>query len=75
VNAPALRSGDTVWRIGRAGPLRCVYLRPLPGALVEVRNSTFSRNPTVVNAEDVFAERDACRAEIQRRASITEEKP
>jgi hypothetical protein len=73
MNAPALRSGDTVWRIGRAGPLRCVYLRPVPGALVEVRASTFSRNTTAVNADDVFANRDACRAEIQRRAQLKEQ--
>lgn len=69
----ALRPGDILWRIGERSraPLRCIMVRPVPLGLVEVRSSTFARQPIRVRAEDVFADRAACRAEINRRAETT----
>jgi len=66
----ALRPGDIVWRIGPRSniPLRAIVVRLAPGAYVDVRASTFSRSELRVPAEDVFADRAACRAEINRRA-------
>jgi hypothetical protein len=63
----ALHPGAVIWRIGRAGPVRGIVVRILPGGLLTVRASTFSRNETQARAEDVFADRESCRAEIQRR--------
>ncbi len=70
MTAPALRPGDVVWRIGDRSrlPLRCIVVRPVPLGLVEVRSSTFARHAVRVRAEDIFADREACRAEINRRA-------
>jgi hypothetical protein len=71
-----LRPGAVAWRIGdRSGtPLRCIVVRPaLAGALIEVRASRFSRNSLTIHARDLFPDRDACRAEIQRRANVTKE--
>lgn len=67
--AAALRPGDTVWCIGpRSGaPVKRIVVRVIRGAIVKVRASTFSREDTDANAEDVFTDRDACRAEIIRR--------
>lgn len=66
----ALRPGAIVWRIGPRSnaPLRAIVVRLAPGAYVDVRASTFSRNELRVPAEDVFADREACRTEINRRA-------
>lgn len=72
MTTPALKPGARVWRMGRVGPLGCVFLRTVPGGRVEVRSSTFSRETIILNAELVFADRNACRAEIQRRAQATE---
>lgn len=67
----ALRPGATVWRIGERSnaPLRAIVIRLVPPGMVEVRASTFTRIPKRVWAHDVFADRDACRAEIVRRAA------
>jgi hypothetical protein len=61
-----------VYRIGRSGPLRCIAGRRLNDT-IEVRASTFSRNWIRVPIADVFLDREACRAEIQRRANGTKE--
>lgn len=67
------RPGLIAWRIGsRSGePLRCEIVRAIRpginGPAIEVRASRFSRNSTKLRPEDVFADREACRAEIVRR--------
>jgi hypothetical protein len=70
----ALRPGASAFRIGPRynAPLRCIVIRIMKGGFVEVRASTFSRNSSLVRAEDVFADREACRAEINRRAEQSE---
>jgi hypothetical protein len=73
MNVPAPHAGDIVWCIGRTGALRRIFMHPLLGALAEVRTSRFSRDTITLNADDVFTDRNACRAEIQRRASETKE--
>ncbi len=78
MNTPALKPGTTVWRIHHSpagkqpGCVRCQYLRALPGGEVAVRASTFSRNEQTIRAADVFADREACRAEIIRRNEAKE---
>jgi hypothetical protein len=66
----ALRPGDIVWRIGERSraPLRCIVVRDMKLGLVEVRSSTFARQSIRVLEVDIFADREACRAEINRRA-------
>ncbi len=71
----APRRGDTVWRIGQRAALRGVFVKPLPGGMVEIRTSTFAREPLRIRAEDVFASRDACRAEMIRRNEAKETTP
>jgi hypothetical protein len=70
---PELRAGDAIWRIGqRAGqPLRCEFMRTLPGDLVKVRSNRFAPDEEVVKATNIFPDRDSCRLEIQRRAKET----
>jgi hypothetical protein len=64
----AIRPGATVWRIIGSRALRRQYTRPLPGGLAQVRASAFGRaTEQTVRAEDVFTDRDECRAEIARR--------
>lgn len=68
-----LRPGAVAWRIApRTGsaPLRCIVVRVPAGGDIEVRASTFSRNMMTVQPADLFADRDACRAEIQRRRAV-----
>jgi hypothetical protein len=73
----ALRSGHVVWRINRppAGkPLsavKCVVMRVHPNGHVAVRASTFATQEKIVPGEDVFTDREACRAEINRRAEAS----
>jgi hypothetical protein len=67
--APSLKPGDRVWRIGvrSLAPLRCIVMRVDSAGSVWVRPSTFAKNSEYMRAEDVFADREACRAEIVRR--------
>lgn len=73
--------GLTGWRIGLRsnGPLKCEIVRAIRpginGPAIEVRASRFARNTTRVRCEDVFADREACRAEIIRRAQTNQEMP
>lgn len=73
-----LRSGNVVWRINRppAGkPLsavKCVVMRTHSNGSVAVRASTFATQEKIVPGEDVFTDREACRAEINRRAEQPE---
>jgi hypothetical protein len=68
------RPGLIAWRVGsRSGePLRCEIVRAIRpginGPAIEVRASRFARNSTMVAPQDLFADREACRAEINRRA-------
>lgn len=68
------RPGMIGWRIGERsnGPVRCEIVRAIRpginGPAIEVRASRFARNSTKVRPEDIFTDRDACRAEIVRRA-------
>lgn len=78
----ALRAGDRVWRIhfpdsGKPPrSMRCIFVSHSPGGFSMTRSPTpGSRDFFSVRADDVFADRDACRAEIQRRASETKETP
>ncbi len=65
---------NTAWRIGCSGALRCIIVRRLPGqGNYEVRASTASRDAMTVPMADVFPDREACRAEIQRRADARKE--
>jgi hypothetical protein len=72
VNAPALRAGSTAWRIGdrTASALRCIVKRIVEGGIVEVQSSTFSKEVMRLRSEDVFTDRESCRAEIKRRAAL-----
>jgi len=69
---PALRAGSPAWRIGeRSGSaLRCIVKRAAQGGTVEVQSSTFSKEVMTLPAQDVFRDREACRAEIKRRAAL-----
>lgn len=70
-----MRAGNTAWRIGErtGGPLRCIVKRVLDGGTIEVRSSSFSPDVLRLPAGDVFPDREACRAEIQRRAKLPKE--
>jgi hypothetical protein len=74
MTVPAIRPGDKVWRIGPRSkqPLPCIVVRSRGGNIL-VKAGRFSRDEQAVNTSDVFPDRDACRAEIQRRASETKE--
>lgn len=74
MTAPALRPGAVAWRINdqSGAPLRCIVVRLLAGGFVLARSSTFSCGADRVVAENVFADRDACRAEIRRRRALAE---
>jgi hypothetical protein len=72
MSGAALKPGARVWRIGRAGCVSCIFLRHQPGAQVYIRSSTFARDFHIVPAAGVYADRDACRAEIQRRKATEE---
>lgn len=70
----ALKPGDRVWRIGARSnhPLPCIFVRSRGGNVV-VKASRFSRDEAAVFTRDVFADREACRAEIaRRREAMTE---
>ena len=62
--------GARAWRIGeRAGAaLRCVISRRPADDTIWVRTSTLSKTEMWLRLCDVFADRDACRAEIRRRS-------
>ncbi len=70
--APALKPGTAVWRISTKSraPLRALFMRHGPGGMVYLRSSTFSAKERRARAEDVFADREACRAEIARRIGL-----
>jgi hypothetical protein len=71
---PALRPGYSAYRITERGTcVRCIVKRVVGGAFVEVRSSAFSKEVLKLRAEDVFADRQACRAEIKLRkeAAVT----
>lgn len=69
------RPGMVGWRIGARSshPVKCEIMHSRNG-MIEVRASRFSRNTLTVRPEDVFAERDVCRDEINRRAGEIEER-
>lgn len=71
--------GNVVWRITnppsgkKPSAVHCIVVRMTAGGFVTVRSSTFSRNEFSVRAEDIFSDRDSCRAEIVRRAEQSTE--
>jgi hypothetical protein len=78
----ALRPGSIAWRIHypedsgkRPSARRCIMVRVVNGEFVSVRTSTFSRDFWSIPVADVFPDREACRAEIQRRANATKDAP
>jgi hypothetical protein len=77
----ALRPGSSAFRIhypdsGKAPRVaRCIVVRIVNSEFISVRASTFSRDFWSVPLSDVFPDREACRAEIQRRADGMKETP
>lgn len=81
MTSPTLKPGDRVWRIAIVhqfmyphGPPKymaraCEIVRVISTDLIQARPSRFARNTLTVKASDVFPDREACRAEIQRRAN------
>lgn len=69
-----LRPGSTAWRISaRGAALRCVVKRVTRGT-VFVTASTLSTATWTFPAAEVFADKAACRAEIQRRAALNKDR-
>lgn len=64
-----MHRGDRIWRLGKTFPLRCVFVRTLPGTASEVRTSLFAKQSLIVPNTDIFADKDACWAELRRRAN------
>jgi hypothetical protein len=75
-STPAIRPGMVVWRIGERTklPLRCIVIRSREADVV-VKASRFSRDERAVHVTNIFTDRDACRAEIQRRREQAEAAP
>jgi hypothetical protein len=75
----ALHPGMVAWRIhypdsGKSPRVaRCIVVRVVNSEFVSVRASTFSRDFWSVSLSDIFHDRDACRAEIMRRAELSTE--
>jgi hypothetical protein len=69
MGAQPLRPGLHAWRIGSRAPqaVRCLVQRLLADGTVEVRASRFTRGLMTLPQADVFADRESCRLEIQRR--------
>lgn len=71
-----LRPGNQVWRINRPpsgkplSAVKCVVMRTHPNGHVAVRANTFATQEKIIPGEDVFIDREACRAEINRRAEM-----
>lgn len=74
---PPLRPGNQVWRINHPpsgkplSAVKCVVMRTRSDGSVAVRASTFAAQEKIVPGEDVFTDREACRAEINRRAEAS----
>ena len=67
-----MRRGDRIWRVGKAFPLRCIFIQSLPEDLVELRTSMLSELSLVKPSGDVFADRVKCHEEIVRRRVAAE---
>jgi hypothetical protein len=70
------RPGTVAWRIHhppagkQLSAVKCVVMRVHPNGHVAVRASTFAAQEKIVAEGDIFADREACRAEILRRAGL-----
>lgn len=69
------RPGMTAWRIGARSsyPVKCEVVHARNG-VIECRASRFARNTMSIRPEDAFADREACRDEINRRAAGVQER-